>query len=138
MTTSIVVGGSAGLGRAVAQRFADRGDTVLITSRTTAHADTVAGEIGGLTRGLALDLSQPETIAAALDDVQAVDNLVITAIKQGVNSLADFDIAAAHLARTPVGRLVTTAEVVDATDFVLRNTGVNALDLFVDGGLRVT
>lgn len=228
MTTSIVVGGSSGLGRAVAQRFADRGDTVLITSRTTAHADTVAGEIGGLTRGLALDLSQPETIAAALDDVHAVDNLVITAIKQGVNSLADFDIAAAvesvtiklvgytdtvralrdrftpgasvvlfgglakerpypgstmvtafnsgitglvktlaveiaphrinaihpgvvgdsakwrdapehpHLARTPVGRLVTTAEVVDATDFVLRNTGVNALDLFVDGGLRVT
>lgn len=43
-----------------------------------------------------------------------------------------------HLAHTPVGRLVTTAEVVDATDFVLRNTGVNALDLFVDGGLRVT
>ncbi|WP_030924743.1 SDR family oxidoreductase [Streptomyces sp. NRRL B-24720] len=228
MTTSIVVGGSSGLGRAVAQRFADRGDTVLITSRTTAHADTVAGEIGGLTRGLALDLSQPETIAAALRDVHAVDNLVITAIKQGVNSLADFDIAAAvesvtiklvgytetvralhdrftpaasvvlfgglakerpypgstmvtsfnsgitglvktlaveiaphrinaihpgvvgdsakwrdapehpHLARTPVGHLVTTAEVVDATDFALRNTGVNALDLFVDGGLRVT
>ncbi|MFC8256797.1 SDR family oxidoreductase [Streptomyces sp. NPDC057291] len=224
MTTSIIVGGSSGLGRAVAQRFADRGDTVLITSRTTAHADTVAGEIGGL----AVDLSQPETIAAALSDVRAIDNLVITAIKQGVNSLADFDIAEAiesvttklvgytetvrtlhdrfnpgasvvlfgglakerpypgstmvtafnsgitglvktlaveiaphrinaihpgvvgdsvkwrdapehpHLARTPIGRLVTTAEVVDATDFVLRNTGVNALDLFVDGGLRVT
>ncbi|MGY5030889.1 hypothetical protein ACWC9U_08050 [Streptomyces sp. 900116325] len=55
----------------------------------------MAGEIGGLTRGLALDLSQPETIAAALRDVHAVDYLVITAIKQGVNSLADFDIAAA-------------------------------------------
>ncbi|MET9581918.1 SDR family NAD(P)-dependent oxidoreductase [Streptomyces sp. NPDC006539] len=38
MTTSIIVGGSSGLGRAVAQRFADRGDTVLITSRTTARA----------------------------------------------------------------------------------------------------
>src|SRR6478609_9522264 len=95
VTTSIIVGGSSGLGRAVAQRFADRGDTVVITSRTTAHADAVAGEIGGMTRGLALDLSQPETIATALGDVRAVDNLVITAAKQGVNSLADFDIAAA-------------------------------------------
>ncbi|MEV6537469.1 SDR family NAD(P)-dependent oxidoreductase, partial [Streptomyces sp. NPDC051639] len=63
MTTSIIVGGSSGLGRAVAQRFADRGDTVIITSRTTAHADSVAGEIGGMTRGLAIDLSRPETIA---------------------------------------------------------------------------
>ncbi|GAA4619123.1 hypothetical protein GCM10023195_86360 [Actinoallomurus liliacearum] len=43
-----------------------------------------------------------------------------------------------HLSRTPIGRLVTTAEVVDATDFLLRNSGVNAQDLFVDGGLRVT
>jgi hypothetical protein len=28
--------------------------------------------------------------------------------------------------------------VVDTTDFLLRNTGVNAHDLFVDGGLLVT
>jgi NAD(P)-dependent dehydrogenase (short-subunit alcohol dehydrogenase family) len=228
MTTSIIVGGSSGLGRALAQRFADRGDTVIITSRTTARADTVATEIGGTTRGLAVDLSRPETIAAALADVREVDNLVISAIEQGVNSLADFDVAAAvkavtiklvgytetvrvlrdrftpgasvvlfgglakerpypgstmvtafnggitglvktlavelaphrvnaihpgvvgdtqrwrdvpdhpHVARTPIGRLVTTTEIVDATDFLLRNTGVNALDLFVDGGLLVT
>jgi NAD(P)-dependent dehydrogenase (short-subunit alcohol dehydrogenase family) len=43
-----------------------------------------------------------------------------------------------HVPRTPIGRLVTTAEVVDATEFLLGNTGVNAQDLFVDGGLRVT
>ncbi|WP_392749407.1 SDR family NAD(P)-dependent oxidoreductase [Streptomyces sp. LN590] len=91
MTTSIIVGGSSGLGRALAQRFADRGDTVLITSRTTARADTVAGEIGGLTTGLAIDLSQPETIAAALSDVREVDNLVITAIKPG--ALRDRDLS---------------------------------------------
>ncbi|WP_433420945.1 SDR family oxidoreductase [Microtetraspora malaysiensis] len=100
VTTSITVGGSSGLGRAVAQRFADRGDTVIITSRTTAHADTVATEIGGTTRGMAVDLSRPETIAAALVDVREVDNLVISAIAQGVNSLADFDIAEAIRAVT--------------------------------------
>ncbi len=100
MTTSIVVGGSSGLGRAVAQRFADRGDTVIITSRTTAQADTVATEIGGTTCGMAVDLSRPETIAAALVDVREVDNLVISAIAQGVNSLAEFDIAEAIKAVT--------------------------------------
>ncbi|MCW2883929.1 MAG: hypothetical protein QOE54_5219 [Streptosporangiaceae bacterium] len=228
MTTSILVGGSSGLGRAVAQRFADRGDNVIITGRSTARAGTVATEIGGTTRGLGVDLSRPETIAAALADVREADNLVISATGQAVNSLADFDIDEAikavtiklvgytetvrvlrdrftpgasvvlfgglakerpypgstmvtafnggitglvktlaveiaphrvnaihpgvvgdtpkwrdvpdhpHISRTPIGRLVTTAEIVDATDFLLRNTGVNAQDLLVDGGLLVT
>ena len=40
--------------------------------------------------------------------------------------------------RTPIGRLVTMAEVVDATDFLLRNTGINAHDLVLDGGLLAT
>jgi NAD(P)-dependent dehydrogenase (short-subunit alcohol dehydrogenase family) len=40
--------------------------------------------------------------------------------------------------RTPIGRLVTTAEIVHATDFLLRNTGINAQDLYVEGGLLVT
>ena len=41
-------------------------------------------------------------------------------------------------ARTPIGRLVTMDEVADATEFLLRNSGVNAHDLFVDGGILVT
>jgi hypothetical protein len=40
------------------------------------------------------------------------------------------------IARTPLGRLVTMAEIVDATDFLLTNTGVSAIDLIIDGGLR--
>ena len=35
---------------------------------------------------------------------------------------------------TPIGRLVTMAEIADATDFLLRNGGMNGHDLFVDGG----
>jgi NAD(P)-dependent dehydrogenase (short-subunit alcohol dehydrogenase family) len=42
------------------------------------------------------------------------------------------------VARTPLGRLVTIAEIVDATDFLLTNTGVNAIDLLIDGGMRAT
>ena len=41
-------------------------------------------------------------------------------------------------AQTPIGRLVTMAEIADATDFLLRNTGINAHDLYIDGGLLAT
>lgn len=40
----------------------------------------------------------------------------------------------AVLSRTPIGRLVTMAEIVDATLFLLRNGGVNGINLSVDGG----
>jgi NAD(P)-dependent dehydrogenase (short-subunit alcohol dehydrogenase family) len=38
------------------------------------------------------------------------------------------------LARTPTKRLVTMAEVVDATVFLLENRAMNGVDLYVDGG----
>ncbi|WP_206686276.1 SDR family oxidoreductase [Kribbella qitaiheensis] len=41
------------------------------------------------------------------------------------------------VSRTPIGRLATMAEVIDATDFLLRNGAVNAVDLHLDGGTRV-
>jgi NAD(P)-dependent dehydrogenase (short-subunit alcohol dehydrogenase family) len=37
-------------------------------------------------------------------------------------------------ARTPIGRLVTTDEIVDASIFLLENGGVNGVNLEVDGG----
>ncbi|MGY6021907.1 SDR family oxidoreductase [Streptomyces spinosirectus] len=43
-----------------------------------------------------------------------------------------------HSAQTPIGRLVTMAEIADATEFLLRNTAVNAHDLNIDGGLLAT
>jgi NAD(P)-dependent dehydrogenase (short-subunit alcohol dehydrogenase family) len=43
-----------------------------------------------------------------------------------------------HIARTPIGRLVTMEEVADATEFLLRNTGVNAHNLILEGGLLAT
>ena len=110
MPTSVIVGGGSGLGRAIAQRLADRGDQVVITSRSKARADAVAAQVGGSTRGLAIDLSSPETIADGLADVAEVDNLVITAIEQGANSLKAFDIALA--VRSVTIKLVGYAETV--------------------------
>lgn len=227
MPHSVIVGGSSGLGLVIAQRLARAGDEVLITSRDTQRAAAAAGEVGPGARGIALDLASPETIEDSLAGVDDVENLVITAIEQGANSLRDFDIAAAvrsvtvklvgyaevvrvlrprfsagasvvlfgglakdrpypgstmvttfnggvsgltrtlaveiaphrvnalhpgvvgdsprwrevpehpHIPRTPIGRLVTMDEVADATEFLLRNTGVNAHDLVIDGGVLV-
>jgi NAD(P)-dependent dehydrogenase (short-subunit alcohol dehydrogenase family) len=228
MTTTVVVGGSGGLGGVLARRFADRGDDVVVTSTDRARAESVAAGLGARARGLALDLSRPGTIEAALAGVQEVDHLVVTAVGQAANTLRRFDVTNAvaavtmklvgyaetvrvlrerftpgasvvlfgglakerpypgstvvstfnagitglvrtlaveiaphrvnalhpgligdsprwrdvpnppHSDRTPIGRLVTMAEIADATEFLLRNGGVNAHDLHMDGGLLVT
>lgn len=39
-----------------------------------------------------------------------------------------------YTSETPMGRLVTMAEIVDASVFLLENSGVNGMDLIVDGG----
>lgn len=41
---------------------------------------------------------------------------------------------AKYSAETPIGRLATMAEIVDASVFLLENTAVNGVDLIVDGG----
>jgi NAD(P)-dependent dehydrogenase (short-subunit alcohol dehydrogenase family) len=228
VSTSLVIGGASdGVGGVIARKFARRGDDVIITSRDSMRAETAAKEIGGDTRGLAVDLAKPETIAAALDSVTEVDNVVITAMESVPVTLADFQIEAAvrsvtiklvgyaeavgflhgrfrpgasvvlfgglakerpypgstmvttfnagltglvktlaaeiaphrvnaihpgligdspkwrdvtdhpHIAATPTGRLVTMEEVADAADFLLRNPGMNAHDLYIDGGFLI-
>ena len=228
MSTSLVVGGASdGVGGVIARRFAGRGDEVIITSRDVARAQAAAREVGGDVRGLAVDLSQPKTLAAALENVPDLDNVVITAMESVPVTLAAFDIDDAirsvtiklvgyaevvrvlrgqlrpgasvvlfgglakerpypgstmvttfnagltglvktlaveiaphrvnalhpaligdspkwrdvtnhpHIAATPIGRLITMEEVADATDFLLRNGGMNAHDLYIDGGILI-
>jgi NAD(P)-dependent dehydrogenase (short-subunit alcohol dehydrogenase family) len=223
----VVVGGTQGLGREVAQSYADEGRDVVVTGRDQSRADAAASEIGGRTRGIAFDLADPHTIAGRLADVGDVDHLVLAAIERDVNKVHEYDIAAAlrlvtlklvgytavvhallprlhddsgilifgglardrpypgsttvttvnggvtslvrtlvielaptrvnalHPAivgdspqwrdmpperlqalvdRTPIGRLVTMAEVVGASRFLLENDAMNGINLVVDGG----
>ena len=224
--TLLVVGGTAGIGRELVTKYANAGDSVVLTSRHAERAERVAKEIGGNTRGIPLHLSQPSDIAAALRDVDGVDRLVLSAIDRDANTAKDYDIdralslvtmklvgytetihtllprmtddaaivlfgglakerpypgsttvstvnggisglvtsLATELApkrvnaihpgivgdspfwsdkeaaiqavkdRTPIGRNVAMADIVDAVDFLLRNRSVNGVDLFVDGG----
>jgi NAD(P)-dependent dehydrogenase (short-subunit alcohol dehydrogenase family) len=227
----VVVGGTRGLGREVAKDYAERGRDVVVTGRDAAAAEACAAEIGGSTRGIGFDLSDPYTIAERLSDVGDVEYLVLAAIDRDSNTVKDYDVAAAvrlatlklvgytevihallprladdsailifgglardrpypgsttvttvngavtslvrtlvielaprrvnaiHPAivgdspqwvnmpaerfqalvqRTPTGRLVTMAEVVDASRFLLENGGINGLNLPVDGGWLCT
>jgi NAD(P)-dependent dehydrogenase (short-subunit alcohol dehydrogenase family) len=223
----VIVGGTHGLGRELAQSYADDGREVVVTGRDQARAEAAASEIGGLARGVGFDLAEPHTIAGRLEDVGDVDYLVLAAIERDVNKVAEYDIAGAlrlvtlklvgytevihaliprlrddasilifgglardrpypgsttvttvnggvtslvrtlvielaptrvnalHPAivgdspqwrdmpperlealvqRTPIGRLVTMAEVVNASRFLLENEAINGINLAVDGG----
>ncbi|MFL5945017.1 MAG: SDR family oxidoreductase [Gaiellaceae bacterium] len=225
--TVVVVGGTQGLGRELAQSYAKDGRPLVVTGREQARADAAAGEIGGSTRGIGFDLAEPHTIAERLADVEDVEYLVLAAIERDVNKVREYDIAAAlrlvtlklvgytevihtlatrfrddsavliygglardrpypgsttvttvnggvtglvrtlvielaptrvnalHPAivgdspqwvdmpadrrdaleqRTPIGRLVTMSEVVDASRFLLENRAMNGINLPVDGG----
>jgi NAD(P)-dependent dehydrogenase (short-subunit alcohol dehydrogenase family) len=91
----VVIGGTAGIGREIAQRAVVRGDQVVISGRDISRAAGVAEELGGDARGIAVDLSQPESIAAGLADVERVDHLVLAAIERDMNTVAEYDVAKA-------------------------------------------
>ncbi|GAA4058880.1 SDR family oxidoreductase [Streptomyces shaanxiensis] len=94
MSSVVVVGGTSGIGREFARFRAGRGDEVVLTGRDAHRADTVAKEAGAA-RGIALDLSRPREIAAALADVGRVDHLVIAGVSRDDNRVAEYDIDAA-------------------------------------------
>jgi len=223
----VVVGGTRGLGRELAQFYAGRGRDVVISGRDAASAQACAAEIGGSTRGIGLDLAEPNTIAEKLAEIGEVEFLVLAAIERDTNTVKNYDIAAAMrlvtlkivgftevihallprlgddsavliygglardrpypgsttvttvngavtglvrtlvvelaprrvnalhpaivgdspqwrdmpkerfdalVARTPIARLVTMAEVVEASRFLLENRAINGINLPVDGG----
>jgi NADP-dependent 3-hydroxy acid dehydrogenase YdfG len=76
--TALVTGGSRGIGRAIGARLARDGYEVILAARDRIELEAGCAEItadGGRARALVLDLSNPATIASALDGVN-VDVLV--------------------------------------------------------------
>jgi len=96
MTSLLVVSGTQGIGLEIARRYAGEGWSVVLTGRDESEAKSVAEELAGDTRGIALDLSEPEHIAGALADVTAVDHVVLSAISRDRNNISDYDIAGAR------------------------------------------
>jgi NAD(P)-dependent dehydrogenase (short-subunit alcohol dehydrogenase family) len=110
--SSVIVGGSSGIGFAVAQALAARGEKIVLTSRDAGRAEAAARKIGGDAIGLAFDLAEPQTIAGKLAGVGPVDHLVIPAIERDRNSVKDYDVARAI--RLATIKLVGYVEVIHA------------------------
>jgi len=229
--TVVVVGGSSGIGQELARHYADAGVRVVVTSRDQGRAEAAAAGVGGDTTGVAVDLTQPETIAGQLAGVGPVDRVALVAVLRDENTVRDYNLAGATnlatmkligytevvhtlsdrmhdmssillfgglakerpypgsttvttvngavssmirtmaielapirvnaihpavvgdspywrdkpqavldnlVARTPMGRLITTEDVVGACVFLLENNGMNGINLNIDGGWLLT
>ena len=113
----VIVGGTSGLGHALARRYAERGRNVVISGRDPARAAAVAADIAEGTgddrvTGLGFDLADPPAIAPALAGVGEVDRLVVASIERDENTVADYDVARAL--RLSTLKLVGYTEVVHA------------------------
>jgi len=106
----LVIGGTSGLGYALAATYVSRGANVTISGRDQARAAAVAVELGGEARGVGLELSEPHSIAAALRGVERVDRLALVAVDRDQNSVAEYDVDAAI--RLATLKLVGYTEVV--------------------------
>jgi NAD(P)-dependent dehydrogenase (short-subunit alcohol dehydrogenase family) len=224
--TSVIIGGTAGIGLEIARQLAERGGRVIITGRDVERARAVAATLKGRVEGIAVDISKPAGIGLALAGIDGVRNLIIGAIERDSNKAKNYNIEGATklvtlklvgyvevihalvpkftpdasivlfggvakdrpypgsttvssvngavtamartlavelapirvnaihpgivgdspfwagnteaqnriIARTPIGRLATMAEIAHATIFLLDNGGINGTDLTVDGG----
>lgn len=108
----VVIGGTSGLGREVAAHYAAQKRDVVISGRDAQRAEGVAADIGGNTRGISVDLSEPETIADAMSDIGAVDHLLLVGIERDENTVRDYSIERAR--RLVVLKLVGYTETVHA------------------------
>jgi NAD(P)-dependent dehydrogenase (short-subunit alcohol dehydrogenase family) len=130
----VIVGGTSGIGLGLARTYAARGRDVVITGRDDERCGEVARGIAG--PGSAswrrLELAEPERIASSLDDLGAVDRLVLAAIERDQNSVADYDVTRAL--RLVTLKLVGYTEVVHV--LAPRLTATAAVLLFGGQALR--
>ena len=70
----LITGAAKGIGREVERQLAERGDTVIVSARDAARAQSVADELG--VRGLALDVTDEASVAAAAEALDGLDVLI--------------------------------------------------------------
>jgi NAD(P)-dependent dehydrogenase (short-subunit alcohol dehydrogenase family) len=120
---------------ALCPRFTERSAIVLFGGRAkdrpypgSTTVSTINGGISGLMRSLAVELAPVR----------------VNAVHPGIVGDSPFwaekpdEVHRTVAARTPTGRLVRMADVVDAVHFLVRNESVNGIDLHLDGGWMLT
>jgi NAD(P)-dependent dehydrogenase (short-subunit alcohol dehydrogenase family) len=123
--TIVIVGGTSGIGLELAKAVVAQGDHVILTGRDRERAEAVAASIGAEARGLAVDLSEPATIAESLSGIGDIHGLVLAAIERDANTIREYSIERAT--RLTVLKLVGYPAVVHAL--------IGRLDESVDTGI---
>ena len=93
--TIVVIGGTSGIGLELAKDVVARGDRVVISGRDLTRTQEIAASIGERASAVAVDISEPETIAGSLSGLGRVDGLVLAAIERDANTIRDYDIGRA-------------------------------------------
>jgi len=101
----VVLGGTKGIGRAVARRLAARGDQVALLGRHAADLEASAADLAARRAGEAdgrplcvlMDLARPDTFEAALDEAArglgGIDTVLVTAGAFGTQEVLEADAA---------------------------------------------
>lgn len=90
--TIVIVGGTSGIGLQLAKDCIARGENVVITGRDEARTRAIASSLGSGATGIALDISEPHSIAPQLASVGPIHGLVLAAIERDQNTIQDYDI----------------------------------------------
>lgn len=96
--TIAIIGGSSGIGLAVARLALARGDTVIIGGRTQGKLDAAANTLGGKLRTHVVDGTDPASLARFFIEAGQVDHLFTPGASYTV---ASFREASSEVARSP-------------------------------------
>jgi NAD(P)-dependent dehydrogenase (short-subunit alcohol dehydrogenase family) len=107
---TVIIGGTAGLGRDLAEVCLGRGHRVVIAGRDAERCAGVASELHPECESFAVDLSRPETIAGVLAGIDSVAHIALVAIERDENTVRDYSVADAI--RLTTLKLVGYTEVV--------------------------
>ena len=97
--TVVLIGGSSGIGFAVARAALDEGARVVIASSQQAKIDTAVAGLGAGAEGSALEVTDEAAVAGFFERLGAFDHLVFTAGDWGARgggSISEVDLAGAH------------------------------------------
>lgn len=89
---TVIIGGTAGLGRDLAELCLEQGHRVVIAGRDQERCAGVAAELHPECESFAVDLSKPEAIGDALAGIDSVRHIALVAIERDQNTVADYSI----------------------------------------------
>ncbi len=95
--TTIVTGGTSGMGEAVAMKFSSEGSNIIISGRDSGRGEAIAGKKGNSSIHFVCgDAGDPETnkclVESAIDRFGRVDCLVLCAGKLGIGKITEITV----------------------------------------------